>query len=318
MTPRATPTTDRFQVVPAAYVALVRDGKDGPQVLLQLRRGTGFMDGRWACGAAGHVELGESATQAAVREAAEELGVTLDPAALDYVATLHRTVAVHQPIEERVDLFFAARTWEGRPAALEGDKAADLRWWPLDALPELLVPHERQALDVLAAGAAPRLLTRGFGQTLTLVAAVGRNGVIGDGSTMPWHLPADLRFFKETTLGGTMLMGRGTWDSIGRALPGRRTIVVTRRPDWSAPGAEVAHSIAEALALAGDEEVYVVGGGQVYAQTVDHASRLVLTEVDLEPAGTTRFPEVDRQVWQEVSRVPGEPPVDAWVTWERR
>lgn len=310
--------TSRFQVVPAAYVALVRDGADGPEVLLQLRRGTGFMDGRWAHGAAGHVELGESAPQAAVREAGEELGVTVDPDALAYVATLHRTVAVHQPLEERVDLFFAARDWVGDPTVLESEKAADLRWWPLAELPELVVPHERQALDVLAAGTHPQLLTRGFAQTLTLVAAVGRNGVIGDGTAMPWHIPADLRFFKETTMGGTLLMGRGTWDSIGRALPGRRTVVVTRQPDWSAPGAEVAHSIAEALALAGDGEVFVVGGGQVYAQTIGHARRLVLTEVDLAPDGPTVFPVVEPGRWREVSRVPGEAPVDAWVTWERR
>lgn len=310
--------TPRFQVVPAAYLALLREGPDGPEVLLQLRRGTGFMDGRWAHGAAGHVELGESVLQAAVREAGEELGVHVDPTALDHVATLHRTVAAHQPLEERVDVFLATRSWTGEPAALEGQKVADLRWWPLAALPDLLVPHERQALEVLAAGAHPQLLTRGFAQTLTLVAAVGRNGVIGDGSAMPWHIPADLRFFKETTLGGTLLMGRGTWDSIGAALPGRRTIVVTRQAGWSAPGAEVAHSIPEALSLAGDGEVFVVGGGQVYAQTIAHAGRLVLTEVDLAPEGATVFPALDPLLWREVSRVPGEPPVDAWVTWERR
>lgn len=313
--------TPRFQVVPAVYLALVRDGDGGPEVLLQLRRGTGFMDGRWAHGAAGHVELGESAVQAAVREAAEELGVTVDPDDLVHVATLHRTVAVHEPVEERMDLFLATRTWSGEPSAVEPDKAAELRWWPLRELPVTVVPHERQALEVLAGrddlvGPAP-LLTRGFGQTLTLVAAVGRNGVIGDGSGMPWHIPADLRFFKETTMGGTMVMGRATWDSIGRALPGRRTVVVTRRQDWSAPGAEVAHSLAEALALAGDVEVFVVGGGQVYAQTIDHAHRLVVTEVDLEPEGDTRFPEIDASAWREVSRVPGDSPVGAWVTWER-
>lgn len=316
--------TSRFQVVPAVYVALVRDGEDGPEVLLQLRRGTGFMDGRWAHGAAGHVELGESALQAAVREAAEELGVVVDASDLAHVATLHRTVAVHQPSEERIDLFTTARSWSGEPAALEPERSAGLRWWPLDALPDDVVPHERQALEVLAgrgtgqAQAGVPLLTRGFDQTLTLVAAVGRNGVIGDGSAMPWRLPEDLRFFRGTTTGGTLLMGRGTWDSIGRALPGRRTIVVTRSHGWQAPGAEVAHSLAEALALAGDGEVFVAGGGQVYAQTIGHADRLVLTEVDLAPEGLTRFPDVDEDVWREVRRVPGPDPVRAWVTWERR
>lgn len=318
--------TPRFQVVPAAYLALVRDGDDGPEVVLQLRRGTGFMDGRWAHGAAGHVELGESAPAAAVREAAEELGVQVDAADLVHVATGHRTVVMHEPVEERVDLFLATRAWVGEPAAQEPDKVAELRWWPLAALPDDVVPHERGALEELArretdpggtAAAYPRLLTRGFEQSLTLVAAVGRNGVIGDGSSMPWHLPADLRFFKDTTMGGTMLMGRGTWDSIGGALPGRRTIVVTRRTDWQPEGAEVAHSLAEALALAGDGEVFVVGGGQVYAQTIGHASRLVITDIDLVPEGSTRFPDVDPEVWREVGRVPGEEPITAWVTYER-
>lgn len=343
--------TSRFQVVPAAYLALVRDGAEGPEVLLQLRRGTGYMDGRWAHGAAGHVELGESAPAAAAREGFEELGVRVDPDAMTHVATGHRTVAAHEPVEERIDLFFGTRSWSGEPAVQEPDKVADLRWWPLDALPDAVVPHEREALDELArresdpdelprresdpddlarresdpgragtaypAPASPRLLTRGFDQSLTLVAAVGRNGVIGDGSSMPWHLPADLRFFKDTTMGGTMLMGRGTWDSIGRALPGRRTIVITRRTDWEAEGAEVAHSLAEALALAGDGEVFVVGGGQVYAQTIGHASRLVITHIDLEPEGSTRFPDIEPDQWHEVDRVPGEEPITAWVTYER-
>lgn len=320
--------TSRFQVVPAVYVALLRDGDDGPEVLLQRRRGTGFMDDRWAHGAAGHVELGESVLQAAVREAAEELGVRVEEADLVHVATLHRTVAVHQPSEERLDVFTATRTWSGEPAALETERSAGLGWWRLDSLPDDVVPHERQALEALAAGAGavdaptgpapPALLTRGFGQTLTLVAAVGRNGVIGDGAAMPWHLPEDLRFFRETTMGGTLLMGRGTWDSIGRALPGRRSIVLTRQDGWRAPGAEVARSLAEALSLAGDGEVFVVGGGQVYAQTIGHAARLVLTEVDLEPEGSTRFPEVDTDAWREVHRIPGAAPVRGWVTWERR
>lgn len=156
------------------------------------------------------------------------------------------------------------------------------------------------------------------GQSLTLIAAVGRNGVIGDGQDMPWHLPEDLRFFKDTTMGGVLVMGRGTWESIGRALPGRRTIVVTRRTDFTAPGAEVAHSLPEALRLAGDGEVFIAGGGQLYAQTIGVADRLVLTEVDLSPEGETRFPEVDPDLWQETARIPGPAPVTAWVTLERR
>lgn len=326
--------TSRFRVVPSAYLALVREGGPaGPEVLLQLRRGTGYMDGRWAHGAAGHVELGESVLDAAAREAAEELGVQVDPDDLEHVATGHRTVAAHQASEERIDLFLSTATWRGDPVVREEDKVAELRWWPLAGLPDAVVPHERGALDAIArrhavspgarrtasapAPLTPALLTRGFRQTLTLVAAVGRNGVIGDGSAMPWHLPADLRFFRRTTMGGTMIMGRGTWDSIGRALPGRRTIVITRRPHWQPDGAEVAHSLHEALAVAGDGEIFVVGGGQVYAQTIEHASRLVVTEVDLEPEGPTRFPSIDPGRWRVVDRIPGEAPVGAWVTYQR-
>ncbi|WP_151526206.1 dihydrofolate reductase [Serinicoccus kebangsaanensis] len=306
------------RLVPATYVVLQRDGAHGTEVLLQLRRGTPYMDGWWACGAAGHVEPGESFWQAGIREAAEEMGVGVTVQDLSHLATLHRTCALPDPVEQRVDVFVSARTWAGEPHVAEPERAQEMRWWPLDALPERVVPHERRALDALRAGRVGSLLTHGFDQTLTLIAAVGRGGVIGDGDSMPWHLPADLRFFKQTTMGGVLVMGRGTWDSIGRALPGRRTIVVTRQRDWTAPGAEVAHSLPEALLMAGDHEVFVAGGGQIYAQTIQHAHRLVLTEVDLAPEGSTRFPEVDPAVWRESSRLPGEGEVAAWVTWERR
>src|SRR6476660_3597639 len=117
---------------------------------------------------------------------------------------------------------------------------------------------------------------------VTMIAAVGRNGVIGDGRTMPWHLSEDLRFFKRTTMGHPMVMGRRTFDSMG-ALPGRRSVVVTRQPDWSSPGVEVAHSVPAALALAtdadGGEEVFVVGGGEIYRQAMPYAARLLVTEV---------------------------------------
>lgn len=311
-------TQDRFRVVPAAYVVLLRETSGRREVLLQLRQGTTYMDGWWACGAAGHVEQGETVPEAAAREAQEELGIQVDPEHLTLVSTIQRTSVIPSGVEERLDLFLTATAWSGEPSIQERDKTADLRWWPLDELPERLVPHERVALASVAEGEHGSFHALGFDQRLTLIAAVGRNGVIGDGSDMPWHLPEDLRFFKETTLGGVLVMGRGTWDSIGRALPGRRTVVVTRQRDWSAPGAEVTHSLREALAVAGDGEVFIAGGGQIYAQTIEHAHRLVLTEIDLEPEGTTRFPHVDPERWQEVSRVPGEHPVTAWVTWERR
>jgi len=149
----------RFTVVPAAYVFLQRDGVGGPEVLLQLRQGTGYMDGHWAAAAAGHVERGETAVDAAHREAAEEIGV--GDLALEFVTTMHRT-RHDLPIDERVDFFFTARSWSGEPRIVEPAKCADLRWVPLHRLDDLtdpVVPHERSVLDSLAVGRAPAAYT---------------------------------------------------------------------------------------------------------------------------------------------------------------
>ncbi len=151
--------------------------------------------------------------------------------------------------------------------------------------------------------------------TVTLVAAVGSNGVIGRSGDLAVRIPEDLRRFKALTMGHTLVMGRKTWDSIGRALPGRRTIVVTRQPSWAAPGAEVAGSVEAALALAAGSEVFVVGGGEVYAQVLDRADALELTEVDASPDGDTYFPPLDRTAWAEVTREPHEG--FAFVRYER-
>ncbi|MGY5883901.1 NUDIX hydrolase [Modestobacter lacusdianchii] len=150
--------TQRFRVVPAAYVLFLRDD----ELLLQLRRGTGFMDEHWAAAAAGHVEAGESVLAAAVREAREELDVLLDPADLEPLGVLHRTAAPHGPVDERVDFFFACRRWAGTPRRVEEDRAAELRWFPLDALPEPVVPHERQVIEQLRAGRVTPIGTHGF------------------------------------------------------------------------------------------------------------------------------------------------------------
>ena len=151
---------------------------------------------------------------------------------------------------------------------------------------------------------------------VTMIAAVGRNGVIGDGLTMPWHLSEDLKFFKRTTMGHPMVMGRRTFDSMG-ALPGRRSVVVTRQRDWSAPGVEVAHSLPEALALVAEaEQVFVVGGGEIYRQAMAYAVRLLVTDVDQSPEGSVTFPAIDPAVWTETVR--DEQPGFAWVTYERR
>jgi len=146
-----------FVVVPAAYVYLLRDGIGGPEVLLQLRQGTGYKDGHWAAAAAGHVERGETAFDAARREAMEELGV--DELDLRFEFTMQRTQH-DQQIDERVDFFFTARTWRGEPRIVEPEKCAELRWCPLDALPDPVVPHEASALASLGTGES--YLTFGF------------------------------------------------------------------------------------------------------------------------------------------------------------
>jgi dihydrofolate reductase len=138
---------------------------------------------------------------------------------------------------------------------------------------------------------------------VTMIAAVGRNNVIGDGASMPWHLPEDLQHFKATTLGHTMIMGRRTFESIGRVLPGRRTIVITRQQDWRHPDVETAHSLADAFFLAGPgDEVFVTGGGEVYREAMPYAARLVITHVDEAPPGTVTFPEIDPGEWEETAR----------------
>lgn len=150
--------SDRFVVVPACYVFLLREGRRGTEVLLQLRSGTSFMDGHWAAAAAGHVERGETAYDAARREAREELG--LDGVDLEFELTMQRTRG-GEPIDERVDFFFTARSWRGEPRIREPDKCADLRWCRLADLPDPMVPHEAVALGALGSG--QRYLSHGFG-----------------------------------------------------------------------------------------------------------------------------------------------------------
>lgn len=153
--------TDRFRLVPAAYVVFRRGDA---QVLLQLRQNTGYMDGHWAMAAAGHVEAGESVVAAACREAAEELGVTIGPEDLRPLCAMHRTGGNGLPVDQRVDFFFECRTWAGTPRRLEPDKAADMRWFRLDALPEPVVTHERYVLEQMTTGGLPPVVIHGFGQ----------------------------------------------------------------------------------------------------------------------------------------------------------
>jgi len=142
--------------------------------------------------------------------------------------------------------------------------------------------------------------------------------VIGDHGVIPWRIPEDFAHFKATTMGGTLVMGRATYDSIGRPLPGRTTIVVTRNSDWSAEGVLVAHSLSDAFALADQEpgEVYVAGGTQIYEQALPFATHQILTEVHLTTDGDAHYPEFDPASWTETRRE-AKDGFD-WVWWERR
>jgi len=154
--------------------------------------------------------------------------------------------------------------------------------------------------------------------SITLVAAVADNGVIGDDGTIPWHIPADFAHFRQLTTGHVLVMGRATYESIGRPLPGRTTIVVTRDPAWSADGVLVVHSLGEALDLAAEQpgETFVVGGSQIYEQALPFATHQVLTEVHLSPVGDALYPEFDGDEWVETSRERRDG--FDWVWWERR
>lgn len=138
---------------------------------------------------------------------------------------------------------------------------------------------------------------------LNLIAAVARNGAIGKDNALLWRLPEDLKFFKRTTLGSPVIMGRKTFESIGRPLPGRRNIVVTRNAAWQHEGVEVASSLDAAIDLVKHEaQVFVIGGGELYTQALPQADQLILTEVDADFEGDTFFPTWDRSLFTESSR----------------
>ncbi len=159
--------------------------------------------------------------------------------------------------------------------------------------------------------------------SLTLIAAVARNGAIGKDNALLWHLPGDMKFFREATRGATVIMGRKTWESLPprfRPLPGRRNIVVTRQAHYVAEGAEVAHSLDAALESAAADTTFVIGGAELYALALPHAQRLLLTEVQVAPDADAYFPAVTAGDWREARRT--EAPEEngiryAWVTYER-
>lgn len=165
---------------------------------------------------------------------------------------------------------------------------------------------------------------------IVLVVAVARNGVIGRDGDLPWRLPSDLKRFKQLTLGKPVLMGRKTWDSIGKPLPGRPNIVITRDMTFCAHGAAVVSSLDEGLDAArreaeklGVDEVCVIGGGQIYAQAFDRADILHVTRVEADVEGDTRFPDIDPAIFEKVAEEPipqGEKDSHAmhFVTWRRK
>ncbi|MGL6335185.1 type 3 dihydrofolate reductase [Aeromonas jandaei] len=140
---------------------------------------------------------------------------------------------------------------------------------------------------------------------ISMIAAMAHDRVIGKDNQMPWHMPADLAHFKRVTLGKSVLMGRKTFESIGRPLPGRRNLVISRNPDYQADGIEVVGSVEAALALLADNEVaevMVIGGGHLYAELLPKADCLYLTRIELMVEGDTRFPAFEDEQWQCVER----------------
>jgi dihydrofolate reductase len=158
---------------------------------------------------------------------------------------------------------------------------------------------------------------------VSLIAAMAKNRAIGIANGLPWRLPADQRYFKAKTMGHTLIMGRRTFESIGqRPLPGRKTIVVSRRPDYAPVGVEVARSLEEALAKAEGEEVFVAGGQGIFREALARAHRLYLTRIEQDFPGDTFFPEYDETAWHLVGRERHEATAEipfaySFEVWER-
>ncbi len=134
---------------------------------------------------------------------------------------------------------------------------------------------------------------------LSMIVAMARNRVIGADGKIPWHLPNELQLFKRVTMGHHIIMGRKTYESINRLLPGRTTVIVTRQAGYAISGAKIAHTLEDAIAqCSGDSEVFIIGGGELYRAAMPLADRIYLTVVDAEPAGDTRMPEVDAAQWR--------------------
>jgi dihydrofolate reductase len=143
---------------------------------------------------------------------------------------------------------------------------------------------------------------------LSIIVAMAKNRVIGVNNRLPWHLPADLKHFKSLTMGHHIVMGRKTYESIGKPLPGRTSVVVTRNADYAPPGVIVSNSLEAAISACGnDEEIFVIGGAELYRQAIALADRIYLTEIDADISGDSHFTELDLISWQETGRVSHEP-----------
>ena len=159
---------------------------------------------------------------------------------------------------------------------------------------------------------------------VSIIVAMARNRTIGINNTLPWRIPDDLRRFKALTMGHHLIMGRKTFDSIGKPLPGRTTVVVTRNQELKIAGCHIAHSLEQAIAAcAGDEEIFVVGGAELYAQALPWVDALYITEIQQDVEGDAHFPEFDNAAWQEIARDPHsqtEPQALAYhfVTYQRK
>lgn len=137
---------------------------------------------------------------------------------------------------------------------------------------------------------------------IAIIAAIAKNNAIGSDNKLLWHLPADLQFFKQTTLNNTIIMGRKTFDSIGKALPKRTNIVITSNPAFQAPGCIVVSNLKDAIAKADSEEVFIVGGAQIYQQSMEIADKMYITHVHHHFDGDTFFPAIDDKLWRVVFR----------------
>lgn len=157
---------------------------------------------------------------------------------------------------------------------------------------------------------------------LSIIVAIARNRVIGANNTLPWHLPEDLKRFRALTTGHHIIMGRKTYESLNRLLPGRTTVIVTRNPGYRVPGALIANSLQQAITLCGnDEEVFLIGGAELYRAGLQRADKIYLTEIDAEFDGDVFFPELDQSAWEETSReqhTSGQGLSFAYISYQRR